>query len=296
MNIELIGRRKKQVAVPILEFNAANTTPSAGSLTNVIGPNWTVVRNSIATYKTSDTTVAQVAANVPRIENRAVLIESASTNIMPNSNNLNTLTKSNCTLTVNTAISPLGTQTAATVVYTSPAYGPYFTDNGAWNIGEGFNISCWLRADSPVELWIGANDKSAAPEGKGAKKITVGTEWARYDFDYTNGRNGTTGGYPSVATKDISAADTDHTPACTVYMWSFQWEKNQPVSSYIPTSGTSLTRAADVITVAVPAGRPPLIMTETIRGIQQPPVAVTEGQIITMKNGTTKLVINQAEN
>ena len=133
-------------------------------------------------------------------------------------------TKSNCTITANSIASPAGATTADTLTATAA------------------NASCLdsiTLASSTVRFSVYLKRKT----GTGNIDLTVDggstwttkaitSEWARYDITQAAVTN------PNVGIRIVTSGDE-------VYAWGAQLTQQSAISSYIPTSGSAVTRAAE---------------------------------------------------
>lgn len=127
-------------------------------------------------------------------------------------------------VTDNFAVSPDGSQNAAKVVYNGTVGGKIELNTSA----SGTNTqSIYLRTESGTQkVTIGASSLDLV-------EVLVTSEWQR--FSHTG-----TGNYPRVLCSD----------SATIYVWGGQQENGSYATSYIPTSGSTATRQADVANVA----------------------------------------------
>ena len=135
-------------------------------------------------------------------------------------------TKSNCTITANSIASPAGATTADTLTATAA------------------NASCLdsiTLASSTVRFSVYLKRKT----GTGNIDLTVDggstwttkaitSEWARYDITQAAVTN------PNVGIRIVTSGDE-------VYAWGAQLTQQSAISSYIPTSGSAVTRAAETL-------------------------------------------------
>ncbi len=124
-------------------------------------------------------------------------------------------------VTDNFIISPDGTQNAAKVVFSGVNSGRI--EKGSSHASTNVTQSIYLKTESGTQaVSIGAISNNL-------KEVTVTNEWQR--FEHTS-----TGTFPRVLCDD----------AATIYVWGAQLEGGDYATSYIPTSGSTVTRSADV--------------------------------------------------
>ena len=157
-----------------------------------------------------------------------LLMEPAATNRCDYSEALDNAAwaKSNCTITANSIASPAGATTADTLTATAA------------------NASCLdsiTLASSTVRFSVYLKRKT----GTGNIDLTVDggstwttkaitSEWARYDITQAAVTN------PNVGIRIVTSGDE-------VYAWGAQLTQQSAISSYIPTSGSAVTRAAETL-------------------------------------------------
>ena len=198
-------------------------------------------RSSTATYVGSDGLIKSAAVNEARFDHDkdgnglGLLIEEARTNLniySVFSSSQSGWTKNHTFTEAETA--PDGTSTASSGVKSA---GDIFLRRAVNTSGAGdYVFTCYLKADANTELllrFIGNTFQN--------NKVNVTTEWVRYEvvFNVTTetsvqiqvGGNGT----PTVGTK--------------FFFWGMQVEKASFPTSYIPTSGSTVTRAVDTVSL-----------------------------------------------
>jgi hypothetical protein len=170
--------------------------------------------------------VTEVKGDKPRIDytdsltSPSFLLEPQSTNLVTYSEDFSQWGVVNgAVVTDNFITSPDGTQNAAKIVYNGTSSGRIEIATSA----SGTNTqSIYLKTASGTQaVSIGASSGSLT-------EVTVTSEWQR--FSHTG-----SGSYPRVLCNDAS----------TIYAWGAQHEQGSYATSYIPTAGSTVTRAAE---------------------------------------------------
>ena len=214
----------------------------------------TFTRASTGTFLGSNGLLQTAAINTPRVEYDAngvakgLLIEEARTNLIPDSEDLTAASwagKTQHTGQANAAISPAGTQTATRI--TSTGTDPYLFHFTPVTAGNDYVLTVWLRGIGNTvgrtpRVWFLNNSGTisstfdSTPLTDSWQKYTVtgsctgsGTVLTRIDFDDSG----------------LSA------PGEQVDVWGAQVEAGSFPTSYIPTSGATATRSADIASVSV---------------------------------------------
>ena len=173
--------------------------------------------------------------NVPRIDYTGggcphILAEPQRTNEETKSNEFSAWTSSSgATATANYIVSPDGTQNAARIQFTSNGF-LYNTAQG--NSSTLFTISCYAKRNDSGTQGVGffVNGSGAVDS---AWSLT--SDWKRFTYTYTS-TNTSMIGIAGLGGADIS-------------VFGFQIEKTHSyATSYIPTSGSSVTRNQDLFT------------------------------------------------
>jgi hypothetical protein len=227
---------------PSLDLNFART--------RALDPRITYTRASTGTFVGSDGFIKNAANGAARFdhdpitgESLGLLVEEARTNnirqsiVRPDSGGAYTFwTEQNGTITANAAVAPDGTLTAALV--NSPAGAAQRNVIARYEVSlanvSGLCESIWVRAASG-SVRIGLVGSST-----GADQITyftVGAQWTRISVLKPTKANYFLTLYSEAATE------------ISFYAWGGQAETGSFPTSYIPTSGATVTRAADVASV-----------------------------------------------
>jgi len=116
--------------------------------------------------------------------------------------------------------------------------------------GVPVTLSVYLKRESGgTDFYIGAQAGSAPYAFQGQTKCTVTTSWARYACTFTPAG---TAIYVTVGPNQ-SVVGQANTAAITLLMADMQLEANPVRTSYIPTTTATVSRTADVVTIAIPA-------------------------------------------
>jgi hypothetical protein len=226
-------------------------------LTGSLGTGAVFTRASTGMYCNSAGTLVSAAINTPRfdydpqtLQLKGLLLEDASTNLALQSGNLanaawalGSAVVGLPVVTANQVNAPDGTLTAARIVF------PAITGASAFcvvaqNITGAFSTgSVWLRGNVGGEqLYLNIN---GSPTYYTTPRITLTTQWQRYSV--TAASAAPSGWWFNIGA-DLKDTNQTSTPAQTIYAWGAQVEALPYMSSYIPTTSVSVTRAQDVLT------------------------------------------------
>jgi len=222
---------------------------------------------------TTTTSVGGILANLPRIDYTggggcgSLLLEGSRTNRIPNSEYYQSFTNYGTGHSVfepNAAVSPDNTQNAYKIILNSGrvhAGGAVSTLAGAFTTGDIIAFSIFFKADEFDEVDIGGyftnesarfnlTDGSVISQKSNvinAYSVPFGDGWYRctviYTFQNHVGNNFLYSGYKVIATSNGVASAGDGVKGAFAY--GAQFEVGTYPTSYIPTYGTSVTRAGD---------------------------------------------------
>jgi len=225
---------------------------------------FTVDRNSTATYVGQDGLIKTALANVPRIDwstgEAALLVEPQSTNLLTYSEdfnaNPNTETLGNTTISIHPSIlSPSGNLDSNLITKGNDSSNVRIPNIPGVESGD--NKSIYARTVSGTgKIYLLKFNNEVADA------FLLTEDWKRYDLIVDTSEVGGTNFYLA----DFRGSSNIN----EVLVWGAQIEQASTTSSYIPTNGTTVTRLADDISVPTPAGV--TAITETIDGVEQTPI------------------------
>ncbi|QXB96476.1 hypothetical protein [Aeromonas sp. FDAARGOS 1406] len=185
-------------------------------------------RSSTATYIGKDGLLKTAAANEPRFEKEGLLVEGQSTNIVTNSN---VFTPYGAGATkVDNQPGPFGANDATRIDTVNPYQGTNPPLSASLVDGSVYTSSVWLRgAVGGEKIRIGIHNSTTGLQ------VTLTTEWKRYSITQTR----------NAGTNAAFVIQAESAPV-SFFVYGAQLEALPFASSYIPTAGAAVTRAADV--------------------------------------------------
>jgi hypothetical protein len=273
MSVYRVGGNKSSQNVfpsvrPTLDLDFANS--------KTLDPRITFTRASGGSYVGADGLIKYAGVNEARFdhdpstgESLGLLVEEARTNQVTDSIVLSNMPdKTNVTVVDNAIISPDGTQNASkiietnflgavglsrlnvsTLANTTYTISGYFKKGERTNIAISFrNVTFWGTPNTPRAVFNLESGSVLSSSGvlNAVSIVNVGNGWYRCSITATRDSNGTiTSGITVAPSNDSGASFYQGLEGYGIYAWGLQFERGTFESSFIPTLGTTATRAAD---------------------------------------------------
>jgi hypothetical protein len=237
-----------------LENPTLDLDPSKPDTLNVI----TATRAGTATFTDVNGLIASAPANTVRVDHvdgvPMILVEPSATNLVTYSEDFSNAQwlKNNYgtgvlpTVTSDVAISPDGTQNADKVIFdvgsgTSTGDSVTLEDYITVTQGETYTYSIYLKGEQGGEQVLVRHAGSA-----GYTTLTLTDEWVKYEVTETAIYNYA---YVSLNLRQ-GLGGVIINPTATFYAWGAQYEQGSVATSLIPTSGSTVQRAADDLVIS----------------------------------------------
>jgi hypothetical protein len=227
----------------------------------------TFTRASTATRVNAEGLIESVATGVPRIDYTGggcgkLLLESQRTNLMRNSEQLNSWLKLDISVTSNSTTSPDGTQNADTITATGAgSLSHLIYQNLAFTSGTSYTLSVFAKANTSdyIQLVFAgqliANSYANFDLSSGtitasafltAKIENYGNGWYRCSVSATAGASLTNSQIVYLINSGTASRGQSFVQSGeSVYLWGGSFENGSFPTSYIPTTTTAVTRLAD---------------------------------------------------
>ena len=258
---------------PALVFDFKQNYYRTGGADSTLSSSVTHTRASSATMTNSSGTLVTVGNNVPRTDhhsyngsawvNEGLLHESeARTNLLTYSEDFSNAAygKTNCSVTSNATIAPDGTTTADKLLIPTTDNSFHFINQGITMGSVAHTVSVFFKAGEITSASIfhtqsGNNGGSfnlstgvatASGTGNTASMVDVGNGW--YHCSVTNDGSASVSGI-RLGIGNGALNSFVGVIGQGIFAWGAQLEAGSTPSSYIPTTGSTATRAAEALTV-----------------------------------------------
>lgn len=238
---------------------------TAGSITRASNGTY---YDSTGLLKTATTNEVRFTHEPFTKEYQGVLLEAAATNLFPYSEQFESWYSVNTTTSANSGTDPAGTSLADKIVATTTNGQHFFAADGASypvTAGNTYTISIYVKAAGVDHVridWGGSTgvgnvyyNLSTGTVGDilSGTGITASIEklpngWYRLVTSKTMSSSGTSGGYFVLCNAANSNANWAGNGTSGIFAYGAQFESGSKATSYIKTTSTSASRAADIVT------------------------------------------------
>ncbi len=208
-------------------------------------------RATTATRVNSSGLIEEMAINVPRLEYPLIdgvvngcpslKLEPQSTNLVEYSEDFSqwsVFTYGGASLNLTSGyLAPDGSANAYEFDFTQSSGGSLITLDTTTTASADHSLSIWLKGKVGGEK-VRIDFRNGGSSGVSGELFTLTTDWVRYDVTVTND-TGTSRGF------QIRLTNSDSIGTETFYVWGAQLEELSYATSYIPTSGSAVTRNAE---------------------------------------------------
>jgi hypothetical protein len=232
----------------------------ASAFTGLTGA--TVTRASTGYAETTGGVLLPFASGELRRTDQGVLVEGARTNLIVQSQNLSVSGWSTGlspapNVTTNVASAPDGTQEADNIMFsagTAASGEPIARQTvSGLTVGQTYTATVYVRTglSSPATHFRLTGNNTSLWNTAGSTKVVLTSQWQRVTLTWT--QVATTSAYIILGAREGVTGALDSDCYGNVLIWGAQLEAASFPSSYIPTTGSTATRAADVVTLTAPA-------------------------------------------
>ena len=231
---------------------------------------FTVARNSLKTRVNESGIIEEVAIDTPSIDytdgDGVLLTEPQSANLVTYSEQFDDASwlKGGASIVANSIIAPDGNLTADEFVVDVLSFHRAIQIlSTTTTAGEFYTFSVYIKNNNTTAVPYLRLQSNSGDDL--VKNINITNDWARYEITLEITGSGTDL-IPFIHSNDSEGVGN------SFYIWGAQLDQLSYPTSYIPTAGATVTRLADVITIAPPTGVTSNI--ETIDTVAQTPITV----------------------
>tara|TARA_R110001606_G_scaffold76782_4_gene177434 strand:+ start:3987 stop:5465 length:1479 start_codon:yes stop_codon:yes gene_type:complete len=255
----------------VLESPSLDLNPAVSSTLDII----TATRAGTATYTDASGNIQTASPNTVRVDHvdgvPMILVEPAATNLVVNSEDFNGVgwnySADALETESNSILSPMGIQTADKISKTTTRSYAYAFRNQTVTSGQAYTWSVFMKkgthdlgllsleqGDTPYKAFYDLTDgTSGMITGSATTSIEdVGNGWFRCSLRGISSTSDVSVRFVfgmSYSTTHENWPSASQGDGLYVYIWGAQLEEGTIATSYIPTSGSAVTRAADELVI-----------------------------------------------